>query len=116
MKKRGGGYILTKEGREYSDAGIDYICGRMKSLHNIEKDDINILQGGVLNDVQFLAKDIIEQDGAYIFVSRPDKIFSLHADAAKEFAERLMHAENMTSWEFANLDILGGRKGESETS
>ncbi len=105
MRKRLRVYILTKEGREYSDDGIDYICNRMKSLHNIEKNDINILQGGVLNDVQFLAKDIVEQDGAYIFVSRPDAIFDLNPDHAKEFAERLMHAENMTSWEFANLDI-----------
>ncbi len=105
MKKRLRVYILTKEGREYSDAGIDYICHEMKSDFNIEKDDINILQGGALNNTKFLANDIFEQDEAHIFVSRPDTIFSLHAEATKEFAERLMHAENMTSWEFANLDI-----------
>lgn len=115
MKKKLRVYILTKEGREYNDAGIDYICNEMNADFNIEKNDINILQGGALNDTKFLANDILEQDEAHIFVSRPDKIFSLHKEAVKEFAERLMHAENMTSWEFANLDISGGYKEESET-
>lgn len=94
-------YILTEEGRAYSQEGIEFVTGQIRNRLN-DHTEVTLHQGGIYNKpgvlAGFLARD---PEHSYVFVSHDKGIEILHENEdIHQFIALLDHADNATdtSW------------------
>lgn len=102
-------YILTEEGRAYSDEGLQYLTALIRE----QRDDDSELQfrmGATYNVAAVLAYDLEQNPDAYVAISREDGIVMASGGFVSALSRELTAAalahetaaqEEKTSWEVA---------------
>ena len=93
-------YILTKEGRQYTDEGKKYLLKIIREQMH-EKNDLTFCQGKVYNDPAFLAADLEKHPDAYVAISSERGIDLIYADNIDVLIDNLKAYPNDTSWQTA---------------
>ena len=91
-------YILTREGRGYTEEGCDYIRNMIVNDYNDES-QLVFAMGSVYNDGEYLKALLEERPDSYVVVSTACNIFVVAGENLRDLAEHLCKEE--TSWEMA---------------
>ena len=68
-------YIVTKEGRTYTDAGLMHISSTILNRKLATADEIpEFIQGAILNNTEYFIKELSEHNDAIIALSTSDNI------------------------------------------
>ncbi len=97
-------YILTREGKEYSEEGCYYVENMIREKTNDQCEFIYSM-GAVYNDTKHMKECLINNLDSYVVISMKTGIGIIFGDLLVDFNERLTKAENKTSWEVA-VDFL----------
>lgn len=90
-------YILTKEGREYSDEGIALIMSVLRNRVG-ETADITLCQGALYNDPKFLEKELLSHPNAYVFISSSKGIDLICNENIGVLIQNLRKNPKVSSW------------------
>ena len=90
-------YILTKNGNEYSDEGIQFL---LNIIRNEKQDYSNILlyQGQLYNDPAFFAKELRKNPDSYVFISHAHGIELIGNTNIPILIENLEANPEQSSW------------------
>lgn len=95
-------FILTREGKPYTDEGIKYIRESLKNMFNVTN-DLSIYTGIGINEPKVLTELIHTTKNPYIVLSHKDGVGFFPVDANEEICETLIEdhesSPNMTSWQ-----------------
>lgn len=91
-------YILTREGRSYTDEGCDHIRNMIEEDYHDES-PLKFAMGSVYNDGVYLKELLEERPDSYVAVSTACNIFIVSDENIRDLAEHLCKEE--TSWEMA---------------
>ena len=112
------GFILTKEGRGYSEAGLSYVTDLVNKNYppknpDSTRDGILWSAGVIINAPNILARQLRRHPGAFIIVSRRDGVYLMpnedgqsgimYADALETFSEDYDY--DVSSWQVMS-DII----------
>lgn len=94
-------YIITKEGRAYSDEGLEHVRDEFsKEPYFVKKDsDVIICQGGIYNDPTYLAEELRKKDRDSYLVISADFMGYFGPKDMEKLANLLVKYPNQTSWE-----------------
>ena len=95
-------YILTEEGREYSDEGCRYITNMLMEGCG-ETDQLVFNMGAVYNDPEFLDRELEQNPDCYVVISAWEGIMAIYGDSIKELRKALYDFPGQTSWKTANM-------------
>ena len=101
-------YVITKNGSDYTQEGIDYIKTSLEKEFN-ETNDINVITGQSLNSPNVLKKMLLGNMRAYIVLSTKDDVIFIPPDSNDKIYANLKEAMenkmNLSSWEILVLSI-----------
>lgn len=91
-------YILTREGRDYTQDGYEYVENMIREDYN-EEADVTFAVGSVYNGGEYFKKLLQEKPDSYVVVSTSQNIFVV----CQKNIQSLIHDLNdeETSWETA---------------
>ncbi len=91
-------YILTEDGSGYSDKGIEYITNHL--VDNLEEtEDLEFVGGAIVNDPEFLAKELEANPTCFVAISQPPhRIEFISGRNIKVLRDALIANSNDTSW------------------
>ena len=94
-------YILTEEGRTYTQQGVDYVLGQIRNTFK-DHDDVTFHQGALYNKPGMLAASLSrDPEHSYVFVSHDKGIEILYdIDDIHQFISLLDDANSVdeTAW------------------
>lgn len=91
-------YIITEEGRSYTDEGLHYIGSVMKDMFDVNFHDIEFNSGVAFNNPELLAKQLEKHEDAYIVVSTKEDIIIIPKTENPAMCHNLRENPNETSW------------------
>ena len=92
-------YIITKEGRVYSDEGLRYVGSVMKRKFNVDFFDIEFNAGKAFNRPTLLARQLEKHEDAYVVISTAEGIIFLPKSENETICFNLRENPDKTSWE-----------------
>jgi hypothetical protein len=93
-------YILTKEGRGYSDEGLEFITNHLvENLH--ETADLEFIGGSEINNPGLMAKQLEDHPDCFVFISDDNEIKYISGRNIKVLHDALLADTGNTSWEVA---------------
>lgn len=93
-------YILTEEGRAYSDEGIQFVLKMLREEMNCNK-EITICQGQIYNNIPFLVNELEKPVDSYIIISTEKMIGAIQPEQIKNFIQNLKNYPEASAWEVA---------------
>ena len=93
-------YILTSEGREYSEDGCKYVEGMIRS-HVDDPCQFIFSMGDIYNKTKHMLKCLVNNPESYVAISTTEDIKILYGDSIKTFKDRLKTETEKTSWQIA---------------
>lgn len=94
-------FILTKEGRGFSDKGIQYIINVVKQIYPVQTEEINIKMGKFYNNTEFLISELEKAENPVICISTPNNLDFVYADNITLFLENIKEDKDTNPWETA---------------
>ena len=88
-------YILTREGREYTEEGCDYVRSMISDNYN-DDDQFIFAMGSVYNNGKYLKELLEEKPDSYVAVSTSQNIFIVSHENIQSLIMDLNDEE--TSW------------------
>jgi hypothetical protein len=98
MEKTANVFIITKEGRSYSDEGLNYVTDVLKKYFNVT-DELIFCMGFEYNDPKFLCQELKQNPDSYIVISRSDGIQFLPTKDVSVACQMLTDHPDESSWE-----------------
>ena len=99
-------YVITKDGSDYTQDGINYIKNSLEKEFN-ETNDIKVITGQALNSPNVLKKLLLNNMRAYIVISTEDDVIFIPPDINQNVYANLKEAVTrkleFTSWELLLL-------------
>lgn len=94
-------FIVTKEGRAYSNEGLVYVCNMLLENGQVDPEDIpEFMAGKVLNDSKYLAKKLQTNPLSIIVVSTNQGIATINGEAnLKRIVKMLLKDPDRNAWE-----------------
>ena len=94
-------YIVTKEGRAYTDVGLMHISSTILNRKLATADEIpEFVQGAILNNAEYFIKELSEHNGAIIVLSTSDNISYITGENTfKDLITTLNENKDKTTWE-----------------
>lgn len=90
-------YILTEEGREYTQEGCEYITNILKEQFN-ENNELVFNMGYAYNKPNYLTKELDLHPNSYITISTDHGITTVNPEGIPIFKRALHDFPNQTSW------------------
>ncbi len=91
-------YIITKEGKNYNDEGMQFIKDGLKNHFGINE-DLAIYTGVGLNDASVLSTLLRKKSNAYIVLATKEKVGFIPQDVNETICLNLDDNKNISSWE-----------------
>ncbi len=92
-------YVITKEGRDYTDEGKEYIRNSLINEHGVAG-KITMSFGQVYNDPKTLADALKKhKDTAFVIISGTTGMFTCEPKSNESIIWNLEHHPDQTSWE-----------------
>lgn len=93
-------YIITEEGRTYSDEGLEYITNEIRNGTFTDSDELSFFMGQEYNKPDVLS-GLIEKniENTYVVISGTTGMFFFDPDKVGQLIEVLRKYPDMTSWE-----------------
>lgn len=92
-------YIITKEGRAYSDKGLAHVAFTLRTQLGIQHDELEFNMGQAFNMPETLAKCLQRNAGACVVLSTDTNIITLPPSANARICDNLLNNQTATSWE-----------------
>ena len=90
-------YILTEEGKGYSDKGLDYLTNHI--VNNLkETADLDFVGGAIVNDATFLADQLNTHDDCYVIISDNGQIIVISKRNIAVLRDSLIANPSVNSW------------------
>ncbi len=93
-------YILTREGKGYTDKGLEFLTNHIV-LNLKESADLEFIGGGEINKSDLLIKQLEKHPDCYVIISDIDEIVYISGRNISVFHEALLADPESTSWEVA---------------
>lgn len=93
-------YILTEEGKAYTEEGIQFLIDTIRNNRN-DFCDLVFCQGKLYNDTKYLITELRNNPDAYVVISHAHGIEIIFNDNIETLIKNLMEHPNMTSWQIA---------------
>lgn len=95
-------YVVTKEGKDYTSKGIDYIKSSLNEEFD-ETNDLNIITGQSINSPKVFKAMLQRNMNAYIVLSTKDNVIFIppknNGIICENIDESLQNNPKITSWE-----------------
>lgn len=92
-------YIVTKEGRAYSDEGLRFVTDQLQDNYKIT-DELTFIMGESLNNPKYLSKKLDSEQDKALVVSIENGVFTLYDKSDIQKVIRLLNEnQNQTSWQ-----------------
>lgn len=93
-------YIVTKEGRAYTDAGLMHISSAILDHKLATADEIpEFIQGAILNNAEYFIKELSKDHNAIIVLSISDNISYITGESIfKNLITMLNENKDKTTW------------------
>lgn len=94
-------YILTEEGREYSDEGCTFVENMLRKENN-ETDRLIFSMGAAYNAPKHLIEQLDKNPESYVIISTEKRIIVISGDNIDVLKQNLSDFPNQTSWQTAS--------------
>ena len=93
-------YILTEEGRDYTQEGYNHVASLLKEHFN-ENNELIFSVGYAYNDPKYLIKEFDLHPNSYIAISTDHGITTVNPDGIPVFKKALGDFPDQSSWKTA---------------